>query len=45
MRTNTYVRSDTIVPEDHGAGLPPNASLVVKTPVDMIVEEVEDGLW
>ena len=45
MRANTYVRGDTVVPEDHGVGLPPNASLVVKTPVDVVVEEVEDGLW
>ena len=45
MRANTYVRSNTVVPEDYGVGLPPNTSLVVKTPVDVVVNEVEDGLW
>ena len=35
---------DPVVPKDNGVGLPLDASLVVNALVDVVVQEVEDGL-
>ncbi len=41
---STYVGRDTVVPDDDGVGLPLDAGLVVDALVDMVVEEVENGV-
>lgn len=41
----TYMGGDTVVPDDNGVGLPPDAGLVVDTLVDVVIEEVEDGVY
>ena len=35
---------DTVVPEDDGVGLPASTDLAVNAAVDVIVQEVEDGV-
>ncbi len=35
---------DTVVPDDDGVGLPLDTRLVVDTLVDVVVEEVQDGV-
>lgn len=44
IRYDTYVGRDTVVPNDDSVGLPLDASLVVDALVDVVVEEVEDGV-
>ena len=36
--------SDTVVPDNDGVGLPLHAGLVVGALVDVVVQEVEDGI-
>lgn len=41
----TYMGSNTVVPNNDGVGLPPDASLVVSALVDVVVQEVQDGIY
>ena len=41
---STYVCSDTVVPEDDSVRLPARTDLAVDAAVDMVVEEVQDGI-
>lgn len=45
MQDLTYVSSHTVVPEDDGVRLPPSPNLAVDTPVDVVVQEVEDRVY